>query len=77
MNEWTLSEKTAGADHRAVSLHRGCVLVLIAFTPALPQEELDRGGALWWITTLKNPEELQNLGKVTKLRFSGFSYLGR
>ena len=26
-NEWTLSEKSAGAGHRAVSLHRGCVLV--------------------------------------------------
>ena len=28
-NEWTLSEKSAGAGHRAVSLHRGCVLVFI------------------------------------------------
>ena len=27
MNEWTLSEKLAGAGHRAVSLHRDCVLV--------------------------------------------------
>ena len=27
MNERTLSEKSAGAGHRAVSLHRDCVLV--------------------------------------------------
>ena len=29
MNEWNLSEKSAGAGHWAVSLHRGCVLVLL------------------------------------------------
>ena len=38
-NQWwrreagTLSKKSAGAGHRAVSLHRGCVLVFKAFLP--------------------------------------------
>ena len=34
MNDrWTLSKKSAGAGHRAVSLHRDCVLVYVLSGP--------------------------------------------
>jgi len=40
------------------------------------QEELDKGGALWWVSTLKSPDELQNTKSTTVFRFKGGSYRG-
>jgi len=43
---------------------------------ALPhQEELDRGGAMWWINALKTPEQMQDLKSVKVIKFKGFSYV--
>jgi len=40
------------------------------------QEDLDKGGALWWINALKSPEEMQDMKRVRVIKFSGLSYVG-
>ena len=40
------------------------------------QEDLDKGGALWWVNALKTPDEMQDAKKVTVLKLKGMSYQG-
>lgn len=43
----------------------------------LPHEaELERGGALWWATTLKTPEDQQDTKKIKVFKMRGFSFGG-
>jgi len=44
---------------------------------ALPhQDEINRGGAMWWVNTLKKPDEMEDVSKIKVMKFSGFSYKG-
>jgi len=44
---------------------------------ALPyQDEIDKGGAMWWINALKTPDDMQDMKKLQIIKFSGFSYKG-
>jgi len=40
------------------------------------QAELNRGGALWWLNSLKSPEEMMNTPGVKVVKLSGLSYTG-
>jgi len=40
------------------------------------QQEIDKGGAMWWINALKTPEEMQDLKQVKVVKLSGLSYQG-
>jgi len=44
---------------------------------ALPhQEDINKGGALYWINSLKTPEEMQNIQEIKVMKMKGFSYEG-
>ena len=44
---------------------------------ALPyQDDIDKGGAIYWMNALKSPEEMQNIQGIKVVRFSGLSYQG-
>lgn len=46
-------------------------------TNPLPhEEEIERGGALWWTTTLKSTDQLQDAKEIKVFRFRGASYEG-
>ena len=44
--------------------------------PLPHQSELDKGGALYWLNTLKTPDELLNKQGIKVFKFSGLSYEG-
>ena len=44
--------------------------------PLPHQSELDKGGALYWLNTLKTPDEMMNKQGVTVIKFSGLTYEG-
>jgi len=45
--------------------------------PKTPHDEmLNAGGALWWASTLKSPEEMQNTKSLQVIRMKGLSYEG-
>jgi len=45
--------------------------------PKTPHDEmLKQGGALWWASTLKSPEEMQNTKSLKVIRMKGLSYEG-
>jgi len=44
--------------------------------PLPHEEELNRGGALWWATKLKSPEDQQDTKTVTVFKLRGLSYGG-
>ena len=44
--------------------------------PLPHQEELDKGGALYWVNALKSPDEMMNKQGIKVVKFSGLSYQG-
>jgi len=52
-------------------------LALKASQPNTPHDEMMKeGGALWWASTLKSPEEMQNTKSLKVIRMKGLSYEG-
>jgi hypothetical protein len=39
-------------------------------------DEIKEGSAMWWVTTLKSPEQMQNTEGIKVFRFKGLSYRG-
>lgn len=40
------------------------------------QEDIDKGGAIYWINALKSPEEMQNVQSISVIKMKGFQYQG-
>ena len=40
------------------------------------QEDINKGGAMYWIQALKSPDEMQDLRKMKVIKFSGMTYKG-
>ena len=55
----------------------GLLFILQASQPNTPHDEMMKeGGALWWASTLKSPEEMQNTKSLKVATCQPLSWLG-